>query len=94
MIQRNLRNEKAGCKNHHTEIYFCVKLEETNSPGSRRSTQHMKPEAASVEEEDNPSTDSVIWQLSATLTFTIQLMPYSCLLTDNIYEVIKKRYSN
>lgn len=54
----------------------------------------MKPEAASVEEEDNPSTDSVIWQLSATLTFTIQLMPYSCLLTDNIYEVIKKRYSN
>jgi hypothetical protein len=50
----------------------------------------MKPEASSGEEADNTSTDSIIWQLPATLTFTTQLMPNSSLFTDNIYEVIIK----
>jgi hypothetical protein len=77
----------------HTQIYVCLKPGEIHSSGSRMSTQHMKPEESSGEEADNPSTDSIIRQPPAAVTFIIQLMPNSGMVTDNIYEVIK-RYSN
>jgi hypothetical protein len=79
-------------KSPHSNLLF-LKPDKTHFPGSRRSTQQMKPEAPLGEEVDKPSIDFIIWQLSATLTFSFQLMPNSCLVTDNIYEVIK-RYSN